>query len=258
MSGRDYVSYSEIKTWEECSYKHNLIYVNGIRLFSGNEFTAFGKAVHAVSEKFLVDKTATDPVSYFENQFVEELKELREKTPDIVLDRELVNSMRSSGQILAELIVPSVTEYFGDHEIISVEEELHEKMLNDKNFKGYIDLVLRTGDTYHIMDWKTCGWGWNARRKNDRMTTYQLAYYKNFFCKKHNIDPKNVKTYFGLLKRTAKKNHVEIFEVSCGEQKVKNALNLMEKVLYNVDNNVNIKNRLSCTRCEFYETQHCR
>jgi len=67
-----------------------------------------------------------------------------------------------------------------------------------------------------------------------------------------------VKTYFGLLKRTAKKNHVEIFEVSSGGQKIENALNLMEKVLYNASNNVNIKNRLSCERCEFFETQHCR
>jgi ATP-dependent exoDNAse (exonuclease V) beta subunit len=258
MSGRNYVSYSEIKTWEECSYKHNLIYVNDIRLFSGNEFTAFGKAIHAVSEKFLVDKTAANPASYFENRFVEELQEIRKKTPDVELDRELIRTMRENGQILAELVVPSVTEYFGDHEIISVEEELHVKMPADKHFKGYIDLVLKIGDTYHIMDWKTCGWGWNARRKSDRITTYQLAYYKHFFCQKHGIDPKKVKTYFGLLKRTAKKNHVEIFEVSCGEQKIEKALNLMEKVLYNVDNNINIKNRLSCGRCEFYKTKHCR
>ena len=258
MTQRDYVSYSEIKTWEECSYKHKLIYLDDIRLFSGNEFTAFGKAIHAVSEKFLVDESATNPVNYFETQFVQELTELKDKTPNIELDADLIAGMRTSGRVLAELVVPSVTEYFGDHEIVSVEEELHEAMANDKNFKGYIDLVLKTGDTYHIMDWKTCGWGWNARKKSDRMTTYQLAYYKHFFCKKHNIDPKNVKTYFGLLKRTAKKNHVEIFEVSCGEQKVENALNLMEKVLYNVDNDVNIKNRLSCERCEFFKTQHCR
>ena len=183
---------------------------------------------------------------------------LKDQTPELNFDADLVSSMRSSGRILAELVVPSVLDYFGDHDIVSVEEELHESMTNDKNFKGYIDLVVKTGDTYHIMDWKTCGWGWNARRKNDRITTYQLAYYKHFFCEKHNIDPDNVKTYFGLLKRTAKKNHVEIFEVPCGQQKVKNALNLMEKVLYNVDNKINIKNRLSCERCEFYKTQHCR
>ena len=258
MSVRNYVSYSEIKTWEECSYKHKLNYVDGIKLFRGNEFTAFGKAVHAVSEKFLVDSTAKNPVDYFESQFFQELVDLKDQTPKMELDADLVASMRDSGKILADLVVPSVLEYFGDHDVVSVEEELNESLNTDKTFKGFVDLVLKTGDTYHIMDWKTCGWGWNARRKNDRMTTYQLAYYKHFFCKKHNIDPKNVKTYFGLLKRTAKKNHVEIFEVACGKQKIENALNLMKKVLYNVDNNINIKNRLSCERCEFYKTQHCR
>ncbi len=75
----------------------------------------------------------------------------------------------------------------------------------DYDFKGFIDVVIKTPDgKYHIIDWKTCSWGWDARRKNDKMVTYQLALYKNYFCQKHNIDPKKVETYFAFLKRTAK------------------------------------------------------
>ena len=143
MSVRNYVSYSEIKTWEECSYKHKLNYVDGIKLFRGNEFTAFGKAVHAVSEKFLVDSTAKNPVDYFESQFFQELVDLKDQTPEMELDADLVASMRDSGKILADLVVPSVTEYFGDHDVVSVEEELNESLNSDKTFKGFVDLVLK-------------------------------------------------------------------------------------------------------------------
>ena len=94
------------------------------------------------------------------------------------------------------------------------------------------------------------------------MTTYQLAYYKNFFCEKHDVDPENVKVYFGLLKRTAKKNRIEIFDVACGDKKIKNSLKLMNHALYNIENKKFVKNRLSCHgkfgACEFFQTEHCK
>mgnify|MGYP002527862756 CR=1 FL=1 len=130
--------------------------------------------------------------------------------------------------------------------------------IDDYKYKGYIDLVLKTNDgKYHIIDWKSCSWGWNRDKKRDRLITYQLTLYKLFFAQKHNIDPKNIKTYFGLLKRTAKENQIEIFEVSSGVQKTKNALNLMQTAVYNITNERFIKNKLSCKYCPFDNTKHC-
>ncbi len=95
------------------------------------------------------------------------------------------------------------------------------------------------------------------RKKSDRMITYQLTLYKHFFAKKHGIDPDNIVTHFALLKRTAKKNNVEIFKVSSGKRKTENALNLLNSASYNISNKKHFKNRLSCGRCEFYKTVHC-
>ena len=89
------------------------------------------------------------------------------------------------------------------------------------------------------------------------MTTYQLTFYKHYYAKKHNIDVKDIETHFALLKRTAKKDHVEIFRVTSGARKTENALNLMAKALYNIGKKKFIKNRLSCNRCEFYKTSYC-
>ena len=114
---------------------------------------------------------------------------------------------------------------------------------------------------YHVIDWKTCSWGWDSRRKNDRMTSYQLTLYKHFFAKKHNVDVSNIDTHFALLKRTAKTNNVEIFRVTSGPKKTQNAIKLLNQALYNINNKKYIKNRLSCTSgfgCEFYKTEHCR
>ena len=51
---RNHISFSEIKIWQECPHKHKLYYLDNMRMFKGNEYTAFGKALHAVSENFLV------------------------------------------------------------------------------------------------------------------------------------------------------------------------------------------------------------
>ena len=53
--------------------------------------------------------------------------------------------------------------------------------------------------------------GWDAEKRSDKLVTYQLTLYKKYFCAKHKVDPKLVETHFALLKRTAKKDNVEIY-----------------------------------------------
>ena len=89
------------------------------------------------------------------------------------------------------------------------------------------------------------------------MVTYQLTYYKHFFAKKHGIPEDKIETHFGLLKRTAKKDKVELFRVSSGEKKVNNALKLLQECVHNVDHERFIKNKLSCSMCSFHRTPHC-
>jgi hypothetical protein len=89
------------------------------------------------------------------------------------------------------------------------------------------------------------------------MVTYQLTLYKHYFAKKYDINPDDIETHFALLKRTAKKDNVEFFRVTSGEKKTENALNFLQKALYNISNKNYLKNRLSCNRCEFYKTKHC-
>ena len=72
-----HISYSAFKIWNECPHKHKLSYIDRIRGFEGNEYTAFGTALHAVCENALVDEDL-DTEAYFQEQFLQEIKALPE------------------------------------------------------------------------------------------------------------------------------------------------------------------------------------
>jgi hypothetical protein len=260
-----HISFSELKAWDQCSYYHKLTYLDRIRLFSGNEYTAFGKAIHEVYEHAAnsskLDEEHGDLVLKFKENFLKELLELKEKGYEFKKD--LVGNLKSQGEILATLSTSALKEYFGEYEIVKAEEDIFEDIAeyeeNTYQFKGFIDLIVKTSDgKIHIIDWKTCSWGWDARKRSDPMITYQLTYYKKYYAQKHNIDPKMIDTHFALVKRTAKKDFIELFRVTSGPKKTKNALNLMKKALYNIDSKLFVKNKLSCSRCEFFNTQYCK
>ena len=258
---RQHLSYSELKTWAECSHKHKLIYLDKIRKFQGNEYTAFGTALHYVNENIVVDKNIPldEAKLMFQKKFLEELKEVS-KTHK--LNAKLVTDMRMQGDEIIQYVLPSLVEYFENYEVVSVEEPIYEPINNfetDYNFKGFIDLVVKTNDgKYHIIDWKTCSWGWDMKKRSDKLVTYQLTLYKNFYSLKYNIDMENIETHFALMKRTSKKNRVEIFRVTSGSRKMNNALELLQKAIHNIESKVFVKNRMSCKYCEFYKTEHCR
>ena len=178
---------------------------------------------------------------------------------DYEFDKKLVLEMKEQGLMLLPQIKPALDEYFGKYKVFATEEKLFEDVeYEDYKFKGFVDLILMTEDgKCHVIDWKTCSWGWDYKKKNDKLVTYQLTLYKHFFAKKYDLDPANIETHFALLKRTAKKNNVEFFRVTSGKKKTENALNFLQKALYNISNKNYLKNRLSCNRCEFYKTEHC-
>ena len=258
-----HISYSELKEWTNCAWKHKLTYLEKLKEFTGNEYTAFGTAVHTVCEN-LITGAKINAKELFQEEFLKNLQLLKEKNPDIQLRVDLVNDMRTQGEKITEYVLPAVKESFGAFELVSVEEKLYEPIADkDYDFKGFIDLVIKTKDNkYHIIDWKTCSWGWDSRQRTDKMITYQLTLYKHFWCEKHNVDPLEAETHFALLKRTAKNNIVEIFKVSSGTKKTNNALKLLNKAIYNIKKSNFVKNRLSCHGrygvCDFYKTQHCK
>jgi hypothetical protein len=253
-----HISYSELKNWHHCPFYHKLVNIQKLKVFEGNEYTAFGTALHSVCEDLLTDEVDIPKPELFNQKFRDEIKKLKSEE----INKKLIVDMFAQGGKLSEQVLPSLESYFDDCEVFMAEEKLYEPIsgTDDYLFKGYVDLIIKEGDNYHIIDWKTCSWGWDSRKRSDKMILYQLILYKHFFCQKYDISPDMVHTHFGLLKRTSKKNIVELFKVTSGPKRIENALELLHKAIQTIKSGVHIKNKLSCTSgygCDLYKTKHC-
>jgi exosome complex RNA-binding protein Csl4 len=257
----EYLSFSGIKDWEFCPHYYKLTRIDKVYKFDGNMHTAFGSAVHSALETLVSERNNKDrayAVDVSKKQF---LTAFNNDVERLNLDPESkdIKNMYSQADILLGGVLDFMKSRFGNYEVVAIEEELNEGIDSEKygdiKYKGYIDLVIRTKDgKIHIIDWKTCSWGWPWKKKTDPMTTYQLTYYKNFFAKKYGFDLKNIETCFILLKRTAKKDNIEAIRISSGEKKTGNALRLLETAIHNIDRGNHIKKKTSCHKCDLWKT----
>ncbi len=278
MAGK-HISYSEWKNWHICPHYHKLTYIDKVAQFEGNIYTAFGKAIHTVCEF-----TLTSPENYREpgaiealvkEQFLKELKALPEDAQhdakaNFKLKEWLVNGL----DIIPDLyrcLVDKFGKLGEDWEVLKAEEQLYVPITEfteaEKNFKGFIDLVVysKKDEKVHLIDWKTCSWGWRREKKSDKIMAYQLVFYKHFYARKYEVDPKDVDCHFVLLKRTAKPGKkAEFVRVTAAKKRTTDALNALTKALHNINKQNYIKNRAACTNCkdrfgtcEFYQTEYC-
>ena len=56
-TGKPHVSFSEVKCWKECSWRHKLIHIDKIDLNEPSPYLDFGTAVHEGCESLLETKT---------------------------------------------------------------------------------------------------------------------------------------------------------------------------------------------------------
>ena len=119
-----HISFSELKIWSECPFKHKLMYIDKIKGFIGNEYTAFGGAIHSLCENALLGKLPEeDYEEYFQHAFRAELNKVPVSKPELVME------MLSQANRISPEVIPAVESYFGNFEVVSVEERLFEKML---------------------------------------------------------------------------------------------------------------------------------
>lgn len=260
-TGKPHVSFSEIKLWKECSYRHKLQFVNKIGLFTPGVHMDFGTAIHSACESFL--KTKTMNVDVFVNKLAalwEEHTSLNAKD----FTQQSFEQFKAEGfAILAE--VPGwLDEKFPGWEFIDAEHYLYEKLEDQPHaFKGFIDCIIsapgpRGKKLTWLLDFKTTSWGWSMDKKSDDMIRTQLVLYKNFWSTKTGTDPKDVRCGFVLLKRTAKAGtRCELVTTSVGDVTTGRSLKVVSNMLASVKKGIAIKNRASCTFCDYHNTPHC-
>lgn len=274
----DRISYSSWQAYRNgCHWKWKLDHIDGIRSEAFGVFMDFGKCIHEAIE---IHKTRKDPVDvsrakkHFADKFTKLFNENSQKYRE--KDREsLVPQFIAAGEKILDHLERC-------DEIRTAEVVFNEFPLLDKiertdgleiNFKGFIDMVIKTVDKHkktilYIIDFKTCSWGWDRDKRQDKDLHYQLFLYKHFFCKRFDVDPKNVRTAFILLKRRPAGNSdaVEFFPISAGPISVQRALDDLNSDLTAMkekfDTDTFRKNRKFCKNefgdtCPYFNTANC-
>lgn len=252
----DHVSFSAIKEYKNCPHKFKLIYIDKNRGAS-NIYTVFGESIHHAIDAHLKN-TETNKDEEFLSTFDKNLTKI-ETGPS----SKEIEEYRKQGINILQEVIPALKETFGNFDIVGSEIDLLETiaMFGDKEikFKGFVDLFIKSpkDNKYHVIDFKTCSWGWDMEKRTDTLASYQLTWYKFFLSKKLNIPLEEIETHFVLLKRTAKSNRVEPIRITSGKIKVKNSNEFLSKSIQSILKSIFIKNRMSCKYCQFYKTDKC-
>lgn len=268
-TGKPHISFSEWKSWKECPFRHKLAYIDKIDTFQPSPFLDFGTAVHEGAESFLNEGSIPREKlineireAWLKNGF--DKKEWVEKQPGWYKYHPVEEWVDWANNMWDEIPDYLDKEFPGWKPVIA-EEQLYEEIPGvDVKFKGFIDVIIkqpRKNGTwkYWILDWKTASpRGWSRDKKQDFNMQAQLILYKHFWGTKHNINMRDIGCGFILLKRGGKKGSIcSLVNVSAGPKMIEKAQKTTRSMIKSVKKGMFLKNRNSCTFCDFKNTEHC-
>lgn len=284
---KKHVSFSELRLFYECNWKWVLLKVQNKSVVDTSFQMEFGKAVHSGMEiLYSPGGTAELATAHASKLYEQSLSVL-----DIAHPTDLAEAIRIknciSGFYRDCLICPDLQGIT----TLKSELQLYEPIARtdglDIKFKGFIDIVfvkkLKRKTVIYIADFKTCQWGWPAKKLQDPEVLAQLLLYKHFFCKMTGADPKNVSAAFILLKKKPKVISakgvepvvydivVDVEKISAGPKSTQRALDYLQDAITAMHSGVYERNRDACTRgwtdsvtkeersvsCPFFDTISC-
>lgn len=273
---KDYISYSELKIWKECPYRHKLTYIDKVKEKEESLYLSFGRILHKYFEELLKNKSVD--YNLIKNELEKEWEEKgfdtevyiqkqveKAKKQDWVYKHPKLEKILKSTKILMDNLVGFLDENFKNWELFSTEEQIKVPIEGKEiNFKGYVDAIIKYYDDknkikYAIIDWKTAGsGGWNIYKQRDFNLKMQLFLYKIFFSKKYSVNLKDIECSFVIAKRTGKTKHLTKLRVPSGPKSLEKTNKILRNMLTSVEKKLFLKNKTSCRFCEFNKTEFCK
>ena len=268
-TGKKHVSYSEVRSWKECPYRHKLQQIDKIDMFKPSPYLDFGTNVHTGCESFLNSgqipreellqniRDAWDANGFEDPEWVKRQPGWYKYHP--------VQEWCTWASNMWDDVPDFLDKTFPGWIPVKAEEELYEPITGkDLSFKGFIDVVIkvpRKNGTYKywILDWKTSkSYGWDRRKKRDPLVQAQIILYKYYWATKNDVPLKDVGCGFVLLKRGGKPgNMCELVPVSAGPKALERANKMVANMVSAVRRGFFIKNRNACKFCDYHNTVHC-
>ena len=263
------MSYSEVKTWKECPFRHKLKHIDRVDMDEPSPYLDFGTAVHEGCESFLKTKaidreTILDTMrNAWENHGFDD-PEWVKRQPGWYKYYPVEEWCEWALNMWHD-IPDFLDREFPGWETVSAEEMLYENIEGKPvKFKGFIDVIIkvpRKNGTYKywILDWKTSkSYGWDSYKRRDFLIHAQVILYKHFWATKNNIPMKDVGCGFILLKRGGKPGKMcDLFTISSGPKTIEKSTKMVRNMVGMVSKGMIIKNRGSCRFCPYKDTVHC-
>ena len=270
-TGKPHVSYSEVKVWKECSYRHKLAYVDKLDTYEANPYADYGTAVHNAIENYLKTKQMhIEPCleeikqKWIENDYegeayVEKMKPHKwYKNEPVEVWQEWAKQSLMEFPVWLQLTFPK-------WELVDAEHQLYEKIEgHEVSFKGFVDAMIKVTDSkgkekLWVIDWKTTGKaGWLGKKRRDFLATAQVGLYKRYIARKLDMDIKDIRCGYVFLKRGAKAPRaIDLFQVSVGPKFIERADKMVDSMVKNVQKGFAMKNYNSCRFCPFANSEHC-
>ena len=272
---KEHVSYSEVRQWKECPWRHKLLYIDKLSTFEESPHLHYGTIIHDACEHFL--KTRELKIEEVKKKIIDAWSEYGFDAEDFIIlqtNRAELQGWKYKHSKLKDwlqwaeaslLSLPDfMDENFPNWELVSAEEPLYEAIENkNTKFKGYIDCIIKIPNKddykYWVLDWKTSnGRGWSLDKQRDFSVQAQVVLYKDFWGRKNNIKLSNIQCGFVLLKKvkTVGKS-CQLIKVSSGPKTLEKSGKLVSSMISTVSKGMHLKNRDSCMFCEFKGTEHC-
>lgn len=251
---KEHVSFSELRLFNECQWKWLLLKVFGLSVEDRSYQMDFGKAVHSGMEVLYgPGGTAESAAQHAVSMYDEALKTL-----DLSYSTDRTEAFRIreciAGFYRDCLLCPELQGITTLKSELQLMQPIVRTDGLDVKFKGFIDIVfikrLKVKTVIYIADFKTCQWGWPAKKLQDVEVISQLLLYKHFFCKMMGADPKNVSIAFILLKKKPKDGDltVSVEKIGAGPKATERALEYMQRTISEMHRYSYDKNYDSCVR----------
>ncbi len=215
------VSFSQYSMWSSCPQQYKLAYIDGLSESTSNIHSVFGTAMHETLQEYLdkclrISKSQADKMMNLKDMLQTKMKDIYVKEFEqyqkhISTKEEMIEFLEDGILILDYFQKPkNFNNFFSlkDDELVAIEQPINTKILDNVNFLGFIDFIVRNKKTgkYRIIDFKTSTKGWSKYQKSDPIKNTQILLYKKFYSEMLGVSLDMIEVEFIILKRKVSEN----------------------------------------------------
>ena len=252
LTGRDYLSYSAIGTYQQCPLKYYFKYRAGLPEATVASSLIFGGAVHRGFEHHFNELLAGNEPPSLDALMAEYDRAWQEVDVATVQfgkedDRESLN--RLGQRMFAAFQASELAHPVGN--ILGVEEQLRGQIApNCPDLLGRVDLLIETDNELQVIDLKTSRTRWSREQAEDQGS--QLLLYSELV---RPLAPrKRMRLQFAVLTKT-KEPVLELHDVQPNPQRIARTKRIIERVWQAIETEVYYPapSAMNCPSCPFRE-----